>query len=56
MASGTEFHAGATGDERYAYDYTYLPPLAFVKSALLWGFRCNGRCWSASWRYESWST
>jgi arachidonate 15-lipoxygenase len=38
MASGAEFRAGAAGDEKYAYDYTYLPPLAFAKSVPGLGF------------------
>jgi arachidonate 15-lipoxygenase len=38
MASGAEFRAAATGDEKYAYDYTYLPPLAFAASVPALGF------------------
>ena len=38
MASGAEFRAGAAGDEKYAYDYTYLPTLAFAKSVPGLGF------------------
>src|SRR5215472_2900053 len=38
MASEAEFRAGATGDEKHAYDYTYLPPLAFAKSVPVLGF------------------
>ena len=38
MASEAEFRAGATGDEKHAYDYTYLPPLAFAKSVPALGF------------------
>lgn len=38
MASGAEVRAGAAGDEKYAYDYTYLPPLAFAKSVPGLGF------------------
>jgi arachidonate 15-lipoxygenase len=38
MASTAQFRAGAAGDERYAYDYAYLPPLPFAKSVPGLGF------------------
>lgn len=38
MASGAEVRSGAAGDERYAYNYNYLPPLAFAESVPVLGF------------------
>jgi arachidonate 15-lipoxygenase len=38
MASGAELRVGAAGDEKCAYDYSYLPPLAFAKSVPGLGF------------------
>jgi arachidonate 15-lipoxygenase len=38
MAGTAEFRAGGAGDEKNAYDYAYLPPLALAKSVPGIGF------------------
>jgi hypothetical protein len=42
MANGAEFRTDGTGDEKYAYDYTYLPPRAFAKPVPALGLRFSG--------------